>query len=297
MEKPVIIVSGKNGQLGCELQEISAQYTEYDFHFFGRDELDISNYEKLKEVFDKLNPKIFINTAAYTAVDKAETEQEQAYIINAEATGNIARSCAANNTYLIHISTDYVFDGTANKPYKEDDECKPVNYYGYTKWLGEELALHNNPSTTVIRTSWVYSKYGNNFVKTMLRLMNERKEISVVSDQIGSPTYARDLAEVIMEFVKAKNRQVQPTTDNGRQSMDNRIFHFSNAGIISWFDFANAIRDIKKFDCKVNPIPTSSYPTPAKRPAYSVMSKEKIIDAGIGLKDWTKSLEECLKGM
>jgi dTDP-4-dehydrorhamnose reductase len=288
MKRPAVIISGKNGQLGNQLQELSFQHPQYDFHFFSKDELDISNNEILAETFKQLNPSFFINAAAYTAVDKAETEQEQAYLINAEATGNIAKHCFQYSTRLIHVSTDYVFDGKGNKPYAEDDECKPVNYYGYSKWLGEELALHNNPATTIIRTSWVYSRYGSNFVKTMLRLMNERKEINVVADQFGSPTYAKDLAQLIMEFV---NRE----TVNDNYQMPGGVFHFSNAGNISWYDFAMAIKEIKQFSCEINPIPTSSYPTPAKRPLYSVMSKEKIISvSGIELKDWKESLRECL---
>jgi len=191
---------------------------------------------------------------------------------------------------LIHISTDYVFDGKSTQPYKEDDKADPVNYYGYTKWLGEKLALENNPATIIIRTSWVYSSYGANFVKTMLRLMSERKEINVVNDQFGSPTYAKDLAEVIMYIV---NRE--PSTVNEPRSL-NDIYHFSNEGNISWYDFAVAIRDIKQLDCVVHPIPTIAYPTPAKRPAYSVFDKTKIVSTfNIKLKDWKDSLRECLQ--
>ena len=300
MEKPVIIVSGKNGQLGSELFDIAVLYPQFDFHFFSRDDLDISNNKKLNEVFEKLKPSFFINTAAYTAVDTAETEQEQAYIINAASVGNIAKCCSNHQTHLIHISTDYVFDGNGNIPYTEEDICKPVNYYGYTKWLGEELALNNNTGiTTIIRTSWVYSKYGNNFVKTMLRLMNERDEINVVNDQLGSPTNAKDLAEAILcLIVNRETGNGKQETRNEKQETRNGIFHFTNSGIISWYDFAVAIRDIKNFNCKINPIPTSSYPTPAKRPAYSVMKKEKIIAVfGIELKDWKKSLGECLSAL
>ena len=274
--------------------------------FCDKDELNIADTVVLERVFRKYNPQYFINCAAYTAVDKAETDQENAYAINAAAVGNIAKQCHQFNTKLIHVSTDYVFDGTGTQPYKEDDKTDPVNYYGYTKWLGEQLALNNNPDTIIIRTSWVYSSYGNNFVKTMLRLMKERKEINVVSDQFGSPTYAKDLAEAIMAIVDG-----QPSTVNGKRQevgksgnqketqhlpLTTHIYHFSNEGIISWYDFAVAIKEIKQLDCVVHPIPTSGYPTPAKRPAYSGMEKTKIKNTfNIPIKDWRKSLNECLQ--
>jgi len=283
MEKQVIIVSGKNGQLGSELKDIAALYTQFDFYFFDRTELDIANAEAVNTAFEKYKPSYFINTAAYTAVDKAETEQEQAYLINAEAAANIAKAGKVYGTKFIHISTDYVFNGKSNHPYKEDDITDPVNYYGCTKWMGEQLALQNNPQTIVIRTSWVYSVYGNNFVKTMLRLMKERTDISVVNDQFGSPTYAKDLAEAIMQVIEQNN--FQPG-----------IYHFSNDGEINWHTFATAIKKVKQLSCNVHPIPSSQYPTPAKRPAYSVMSKDKIQSVfHIQLKAWEESLAECLK--
>ena len=177
MQKPTIIVSGKNGQLGNELQDVCVLFPQFNYRFFARDELDISNCNAIEKIFKKYKPQYFINAAAYTAVDKAETDQESAYLINAEATGNIAKICNQYNTKLIHVSTDYVFDGTGKEPYKENDTTNPVNYYGYSKWTGEQLALENNPHAIIIRTSWVYSVYGNNFVKTMLRLMKEKKRI------------------------------------------------------------------------------------------------------------------------
>jgi dTDP-4-dehydrorhamnose reductase len=288
MPVSTILVSGKNGQLGKELQDISAADANNQYVFFDREELNIADETALENAFEKYQPSFFINCAAYTTVDKAETEQEQAYKINAEAVGNIAKQCHQFNTTLIHVSTDYVFDGKGTEPYKSDDKTDPVNYYGYTKWLGEQLAINNNPNTIIIRTSWVYSKYGNNFVKTMLRLMKERKEINVVNDQLGSPTYAKDLAEAIIEIISG-----QRSTVNGQPF---GIYHFSNDGIISWYDFAVAIKEIKQLDCIVNPIPTSSYPTPAKRPAYSGLDKSKIANTfKIQLKDWKESLNECLK--
>ena len=288
-----IIVSGRDGQLGNELKDLASKQN-FDFVFTDKDDLDITDENILKEAFKIYKPVFFINCAAYTAVDKAEADQEIAYKINAEAVGYIAKQCHQQNTKLIQISTDYVFDGRSTQPYKEDDKTDPVNYYGYTKWLGEQLALNNNPETIVIRTSWVYSSYGANFVKTMLRLMKERKEINVVNDQFGSPTYAKDLAEAILEIVNSKPLAVSrsPLTSHHSQN----IYHFSNEGNTSWYDFAVAIKEIKQLDCIVHPIPTSAYPTPAKRPAYSVFDKTKITNTfGIQLKNWKDSLKECLQ--
>ena len=293
MSGSIILVSGKNGQLGKELQKLAISNQNFQFVFFDRDELNIADEQSLKNTFEKFSPSYFINCAAYTAVDKAETERELAYKINAEAVGNIARQCTQFNTKLIHISTDYVFDGKANQPYKEDDATSPVNYYGYTKLSGEELAIKNNSDTIIIRTSWIYSEYGNNFVKTMLRLMNERKEINVVNDQLGSPTYAKDLAEAIVEI--AGSEQLAANSSPLTVHRSQNIYHFSNDGIISWYDFAVAIKEIKQLDCIINPIPTSAYPTPAKRPAYSGLDKTKIVSTfNIELKNWKESLQQCL---
>lgn len=284
MEKQVIIVTGKNGQLGSELKDIAVSFPQFDFHFFDRAEFDICSSESIKAIFEKYKPAFFINTAAYTAVDKAETEQKQAFLINAEAVGNIATACKTHTTKLIHISTDYVFKGNASKPYKENDDTDPVNYYGYTKRVGEQRALQNNSETIVMRTAWVYSAYGNNFVKTMLRLMNERNDINVVNDQFGSPTYAKDIAVAIMQII------VQ-----SRDSFKNGIYHFSNDGIISWYEFAKAIKEIKKLQCSVHAIPASAYPTPAKRPHYSGLDKTKITATfQLQLKPWQDSLQACL---
>lgn len=312
MPASVILVSGKNGQLGKELQDIISSITNFEFIFFDKEELNIADESLLQLIFQKHTPSFFINCAAYTAVDKAETEQQQAYLINAEAVGNIARQCSQFNTKLIHISTDYVFDGKGSKPYKEDDITNPVNYYGYTKLKGEELALNNNADTIIIRTSWVYSKYGNNFVKTMLHLMKERSSINVVNDQLGSPTYAKDLAEAIVKIVNEEcpkdgksgiqkvgnSGSQEERTQNSKLKTQNSIYHFSNNGIISWYDFAVAIKEIKQLNCLVNPIPTSSYPTPAKRPAYSGLDKTKIADDfHLLLKNWKDSLKDCLQSL
>lgn len=283
MPKPIILVTGQNGQLGNELKVLSEKYPQYDYVFTDVAELDITDAAMVNEFFRIYKPAICINTAAYTAVDKAETDRELALKVNASAVGTLADNCHKINTRFIHISTDYVFDGTARSPYKEDDPVNPVNFYGESKLKGEELALQKLTSTVVIRTSWVYSFFGNNFVKTMLRLMKERESISVVNDQFGSPTYAADLAEAVMHIALYSE-------NNGG------IYHFSNVGVISWFDFAVAIKDLAGLQCEVNPIDTSGYPTPAKRPAYSVMSKEKIKSTfRIELKDWKDSLQRCIQ--
>jgi dTDP-4-dehydrorhamnose reductase len=283
MNKPIVAISGKNGQLGSELQMLINNYPAFYFLFAAKEELNLADKNSIEIFFQKNNPSFFINCAAYTAVDKAETEKEIAYTINAEAVGTIAKLCKQYQTKLIHISTDYVFNGNANEPYEPDDKTDPVNYYGYSKCEGEKLAIENYPETIIIRTSWVYSEFGNNFVKTMLRLMKDRTEINVVNDQLGSPTYAKDLAEVILEIIK------QDAKYPG-------ICHFSNGGEINWQRFAEEIRNEIHSACKVNGIPTTQYLTPAKRPHYSVMNKDKIVNVyGITIKDWQESLKECLK--
>ena len=286
MAKTIVAVSGKNGQLGSELQQAAKLFTAYNFIFTDKDELDITSTSALDEFFKVNQPHFFINCAAYTAVDKAETDKELSYLINATAAGNIASLCQRYNTVLVHLSTDYVFNGTGHIPYAEDDATDPVNHYGYTKSEGEKMALQNNLHTIVIRTSWVYSEYGHNFVKTMLRLMKERDEINVVNDQQGSPTYALDLAEAILAIVRYCVNNPVPSG----------IYHYSNEGAISWHDFAMAIKEFTQLPCLVHAIPTEQYPTPAKRPAYSVLDKQKIQSVFlIKTKPWRESLKNCLE--
>lgn len=282
MSKPIVLVTGKNGQLGNELVVLSEKYPQFEFVFTDVAELDITDVEKVTAFFQKHKPAVCINAAAYTAVDKAETDKALALKINAEAVANLASNCKKANTKFIHVSTDYVFDGTASSPYNEEHPVSPVNFYGESKLRGEEAAMENLPSTVIIRTSWVYSFFGNNFVKTMLRLMKERESVTVINDQFGSPTYAADLAEAIMQVATAAD-------------FKGGVYHYSNGGIISWFDFAVAIRDLSGLNCEVKACDTSGYPTPAKRPGYSVMSKEKIQSTfGIEIKDWKESLQKCL---
>ncbi len=287
MTKPLIVVTGKNGQLGWEIQELAADFANsFDFIFTGREDLDLSKPETIAPFFNNHQPDYFINCAAYTAVDKAETEQELANTINAESVGLIAKQCALINATLITISTDYVFDGNGTSPYTINTATNPVNYYGNSKWMGEQLALNNCSQSIVIRTSWVYSVHGNNFVKTMLRLMNDQPELKVVADQIGSPTYAADLADAILKIVLSIQR------GNAHYG----VYQFSNTGVISWCDFARAIARIAGRETSVLPIASSEYPTPAKRPSYSVMDTSDLVrDYGIELKGWEVSLRGCIK--
>ncbi|HEX2848359.1 MAG TPA: dTDP-4-dehydrorhamnose reductase [Chitinophagaceae bacterium] len=281
--KQKILVTGANGQLGKELQELSSEFLVFDFIFLSREELPIHDAGSVKQAFEKYTPQYCINCAAYTAVDKAETDQENAFLINGEATGVLASVCKEYNTRFIHISTDYVFDGNATAPYKTDAATNPQSVYGESKLLGEQKAIANNDQTVIIRTSWVYSVFGKNFVKTMLRLMSEKTEINVVSDQVGSPTYAADLAKAILHIVSSGNWYPG-------------IYHFSNKGVISWYDFAVAIKELSGSHCTVNPIPSSAYPTPAKRPSYSVMDTSRIVEVyGIEPEDWKSSLVKCLE--
>lgn len=277
-----ILVTGANGQLGREMQVIAATFPHYTFLFVTREELPIDNAEAVTEYFNNHSIDVCVNCAAYTAVDKAESEMDQAFAVNGVATGNLAALCKEKNSLFIHISTDYVFDGSATTPYKEDHPVQPIGVYGASKLKGEELALQNNTQSIIIRTSWVYSSFGNNFVKTMLRLMKERESINVVDDQRGCPTYAADLAKAIMDIISG-------TTVNPG------IYNFSNHGIITWYQFAVAIKELSGSKCVVNPIPSSQYPTPAKRPAYSVLDTTKIRDTfNVVIPEWKESLHQCL---
>jgi dTDP-4-dehydrorhamnose reductase len=283
-EKKTILVTGANGQLGHEMRVVSSAYSGYNFLFVTKDDLSIDDLDAVKKYFANHAIDYCVNCAAYTAVDKAETEFDKAMLINATAVGNLATVCKTYNTQFIHISTDYVFDGTATVPYTEDHLVAPVNAYGATKLKGEELALQNNPGCIIIRTSWVYSSFGNNFVKTMLRIMKEKEQISVVSDQQGCPTYAADLATAIMQIIAADKTVHHPG-----------IYNYSNTGIINWYQFAEAIRELSGSKCVVNAIPSSSYPTPAKRPTYSVMDTTKIQQTfTIAIPFWKDSLQKCL---
>ncbi len=286
-DKPVILVTGSNGQLGKELRELESAYPQFAFVFLSREDLPIHHFELVRNSFRAYHPQYLINCAAYTAVDRAETERELAFQVNAEAVGVLAAVCRENGCRFIHISTDYVFDGTATIPYKENSPVNPQSIYGASKLEGERQALEFNAEAIIIRTSWVYSEYGKNFVKTMLHLMKERDEINVVNDQVGSPTYAADLAKAILDIIA-----------NCQVSIENwvpGIYHYNNDGIISWYDFAIAIKELAGSNCKVNPVLTTAYPTAAKRPAYSVLDNSKIQQTfGVILKKWNESLGHCM---
>lgn len=293
MNKKTILVTGANGQLGSEMRVVSQSHTAYDFLFVTKEEFNIEDAETVKQYFQLHSIDYCVNCAAYTAVDKAESDVETAMRINATAVGNLAAICKEQNARFIHISTDYVFDGTATVPYKEDDPVSPVNMYGASKLKGEVLAVENNPEAIIIRTSWVYSAFGNNFVKTMLRLMKDRESLNVVSDQQGCPTYAADLASAIMKIIIQLEHPSKGLIDTLSAST---IFNYSNCGVITWYQFADAIRELSQSNCKVNPIPAAQYPTPAKRPQYSVMDTTKIQQAfDLKIPEWKTSLEECIR--
>ncbi len=279
-----ILVTGANGQLGNELKIIALQFPGHRFLFITKEELPIDDFDAVSKYFSE-HPIVYcINCAAYTAVDKAETEKETAFLINAEATANLARVCKQQHVHLIHISTDYVFDGTSKHPYKETDPTCPVNTYGESKLMGEQLALQNNPSTVIIRTSWLYSAFKNNFVKTMLRLMKEKDSINVVNDQFGCPTYAADLAAAIMQIISS-----------GKFYKNPGIYNYTNAGTTSWYEFAVTIKKLTGNVCIVNPVSTSRYPTAAKRPKYSVLDTTKIKEVfNVSIPEWKPSLEKCI---
>ena len=280
-----ILVTGANGQLGSEINFIAKNYPAYNFIFAGRSILSIVDDDAVNVFFEKNKIDFCINCAAYTAVDKAENENENAILANATAVGYLAKACKKHHTKFIHISTDYVFDGNATEPYKTDDNTNPVNFYGSTKLQGEQIAMKENEESIIIRTSWVYSSVGINFVKTMIRLMNDKESVGVVNDQYGSPTYAADLANAIMQII---------TGNKNHKS----IYHYSNTGNISWYDFATEIAAQIKTNCIVNPIPTAQFPTPAKRPSYSVFDTSKITaDFGVEILDWKVSLGKCLVRM
>lgn len=277
-----ILVTGANGQLGKELQIIAPAYGDFDFVFLSKKDLPIHEAERVKQFFATTRPAFCINCAAYTAVDKAETEKDAAFLVNGEAVGVLAEACAGFNTRFIHISTDYVFDGNSSMPLKEEDATDPLNIYGASKLKGEELAMQHNKDTVIIRTAWVYSEFGNNFVKTMIRLMRERQSVNVINDQIGSPTYAADLAGAIMEIIRSGK-------------FIPGIYHYSNEGRISWYDFALAIKELINSACEVNPIPSSEYPTAARRPRFSLLDKTKIKTVyPVRIFDWRLSLIACI---
>jgi dTDP-4-dehydrorhamnose reductase len=278
-----ILVTGAHGQLGMELNFLSSLLETHNFVFVSHADLDIADEAAVNTYVANGGFSAIINCAAYTAVDKAESEKELAYKVNATAAGNLAKVCRQHGARFIHFSTDFIFDGTHSLPYTEDEATAPLSVYGASKLEGEKLILQHNPDALIIRTSWVYSSFGHNFVKTILRLCRERDSLNVIFDQVGTPTYARDLAAAVLNMLN------QPNWKPG-------IYNYSNEGVASWYDFAIAIRDLGGLTTRILPIETSQYPTPAVRPKYSVLNKKKIKEAfGLQIPYWRDSLAECIK--
>ncbi len=280
----VVLVTGAKGQLGQALQFVAPKHPEITFFFYDSEQLNIANIEQCTAVFNTLQPDFCINTAAYTAVDKAETETEKAQSVNTNGPLNLALVCKANHTVLVHVSTDFVFDGNALTPYVETAVPNPQSVYGQTKLAGEKAIQDTFDNYFIVRTAWVYSQFGANFMKTILRLAADRDTLTVVSDQMGTPTNAIDLAEVLVEII---NKQAVNPNNTALFGM----YHFSNEGQCSWFDFAQKIVEVNHLALKVLPIPTTDYPTPAQRPSYSVLDKTKIKTTfNLTIKSWEASL-------
>jgi dTDP-4-dehydrorhamnose reductase len=282
-----ILVTGGDGQLGNAVKKLSVNYPDYAFTFIDVQDLDITDSKGMADFLTAKHPDVIVNCAAYTAVDKAESDPERAMSVNAIATGEMARICSSSGIRLIHISTDYVFDGMSYKPYKETDLINPVSVYAKTKQEGERLILQEEVKGVIIRTSWLYSEYGQNFVKTILKKGKELGKLRVVYDQVGAPTYAGDLAQAILDII--------PEVVHS-DSME--VYHYANEGVISWYDFAEAIVAISGINCKLEPIETKDYPLPAVRPFYSVFNKTKIKETfGLHIPYWRNSLRKCIGNM
>jgi dTDP-4-dehydrorhamnose reductase len=283
-----ILITGSNGQLGSEIKDLVTNYKNFNFFFMDLPELNICKLEELNTFIVDQNINTVINCAAYTAVDKAEKDEHTAQKVNSEGVLNLVNALKKVNGKLIHISTDYVFDGNHSQPYKESDPVSPVGVYGETKRAGELAVLNSSIDALVIRTSWMYSVYGNNFLKTMLKLGHDKDELGVIFDQVGTPTNASDLAKTCLDIL-AYSKEANINSKGN-------LYHYSNEGVSSWYDFASAIMELGSLDCKVRPIETKDYPTPAKRPHYSVLNKSKIkIDFNIQIPNWRDSLDKCIE--
>ena len=293
MSKISILVTGAGGQVGREMAAIAPDFPVFDFVFAGSQQLNVSSHDEIQRMFASRKFDYCINAAAYTAVDKAETDREKVALANMIGPHLLARACKENQTRLIHLSTDYVYHNSLNRPLLEDDPVEPKSVYAFSKCAGDEAVLHFHPEgAMVVRTSWVFSSFGQNFVKTMLRLGKERSELRVVCDQIGTPTYARHLASALLRAIAS--------AESGAIDRDllRGIYHFSNEGVASWYDFALAIFEMSGLSCAVLPIETSEYPTPARRPSYSVLNKSKWKTAfGQSIPHWREGLRECLEVM
>jgi len=285
-----ILVIGSEGQLGQKMKALHQGFSSAEFTFTSIETLNVTDDKQIADTIGSKSFDYIINCTAYTAVDKAEEDKALAFKINSDALSLIGEAAAKINAKVIHVSTDYVFDGKSHKPYVETDQTAPQSVYGESKLAGEQNLLNNNPQSIIIRTSWLYSEYGINFVKTMLRLGNERDQLGVIFDQIGTPTYAGDLAETILHIIKADINSTIPFNPG--------IYHYSNEGVASWYDFTLAIHNEAGINCKVNPIETKDYPTPAPRPSYSVLNKAKIKELyHIEIPHWLTSLKKCLAAL
>jgi len=280
-----ILITGSKGQLGNEIRVLAEDYPDYDFIYTDVEELDITNQLKVEAFFVEHKPQAIINCAAYTAVDKAETNEATAYLINATAVENLSKSAASVGALMVQISTDYVFDGKSYLPYNESDITNPLSAYGRTKLAGENAVFKFAGNGLVLRTAWLYSAFGNNFVKTMTKYGIERDELKVVFDQVGTPTYARDLAKAILDIIPS-----------AAQHSGTELFHYSNEGVASWYDFAKIVIAFSGINCNIKPILTEEYTLPATRPCFSVLNKSKIKDAyKITIPYWSDSVKDCIQ--
>ncbi|KJD36752.1 dTDP-4-dehydrorhamnose reductase [Tamlana sedimentorum] len=280
-----ILVTGANGQLAQCLKTLTKNLEGYQFSFYSRNDFDVSDKAKVEAIFKTKNFSFCINCAAFTNVDTSESNKETSDLVNHKAVYNLAVACNQNNVKLIHVSTDFVFDGNQSFPYKETDKTNPLGAYGNSKLLGEQAIQNTCSAHYILRTSWLYSEFGNNFLKTMLRLAETRPEIGVVFDQVGTPTYAIDLAALIITIIQKNNDAFG-------------VYHYSNEGVASWYDFAMAIFNLKNLNTKVLPIRSIQYPTPAKRPSFSVFDKQKVkYTFNISIPHWRTSLEKCLQNV
>ncbi|NJM14230.1 MAG: dTDP-4-dehydrorhamnose reductase [Bacteroidales bacterium] len=279
-----ILVTGANGQLGNELKQIAKANKTFEFVFHDIDTLDLTDHQSVAKAIKTIEPAFIVNCAAYTAVDKAEEEKDLAYLLNCEVTARLGELAKEHNSRLIHVSTDYVFDGKAHKPYNEECQTNPQSVYGASKLKGEQALFETD--AVIVRTSWLYSSFGNNFVKTMLRLGKERDTLKVIFDQVGTPTYAADLASCIYKIIE---------TSHTGQAVPAGVYHYANEGACSWYDFATEIMQQANLKCKVLPIETFEYPLPAPRPHYSILNKKKIKETlKIEIPHWKESLTKCL---
>jgi dTDP-4-dehydrorhamnose reductase len=290
MQQPTILITGAAGQVGNEFRFLSETHPQFTFIFTDVEQLDITNWNETLAYFERHTPQYVVNCAAYTAVDKAESDVALATKINVNGARNLARATQTIGATMFHISTDYVYHNNQNTPFKEGDKTSPKGVYAKTKLHGDVAALRFCDNIMVLRTSWVYGSFGNNFVKTMLRLGKEREQLNVVFDQIGTPTYARDLAQAVLDVIqKVENQEIEVKILRG-------VFHYSNEGVTSWYDFTKAIFDLRNITCRVQPIESAQYPTPAARPPFSVLNKAKFRTTfGLNIPHWHDSLIACLK--